>query len=170
LGHRRHEREAARLRLRLAVLTVSDSRTPEGDETGKLLRERALAAGHEVPHHSLVPDEISAVRHKVTAWIAEEMDVVLVNGGTGLGPRDRTPEALQPLLDREVRGFGEAFRRVSEEDIGPAACLSRAGMGIVGSTVLAWLPGSTAAAATAWDRILVKLLPHLVWELRGRPA
>ena len=149
-----HARERFRP-LTVCVLTVSDSRGPADDRSGSLLGERLLAAGHCWRQRCVVPDDRYRIRAAVSAWIAEpEVEAILVNGGTGVTERDVTPEAVRPLLDRELPGFGESFRACSREEIGMAAIQSRALAGVANATLLVALPGSTGACATAWDRIL----------------
>lgn len=143
------------LPLNIAVLTVSDSRTEETDSSGALLAERVQEAGHVLAARRIVIDDIYQLRAQVSAWIAHEsVNVVLTTGGTGITGRDVTPEALAPLFDRPIEGFGELFRMLSYEEIGAATMQSRAIAGIANSTLIFCLPGSTGACATGWDRIL----------------
>lgn len=145
--------------LRIAVLTVSDSRTRDNDTSGDVLQTSLEAAGHVLADRDLLPDDIYQLRAVVSAWIArEDVNVVLVTGGTGLTGRDHTPEALQPLLDREIPGFGELFRHYSLAEIGPATMQSRAMAGLANATLVFALPGSTGACRTAWERILASQL------------
>lgn len=143
------------LPLKIAVLTVSDSRTEATDSSGKLLTERLLAAGHQLAEKRIVADDVYRLRAQVSAWIADaSINVILTTGGTGITGRDVTPEALSPLFDRPIEGFGELFRAVSFEDIGAATIQSRAIAGIANATLIFCIPGSSGACATAWDRIL----------------
>jgi molybdopterin adenylyltransferase len=154
------------LPLNIAVLTVSDSRTEENDSSGRLLVERAEAAGHRVLAKQIVPDDVYRMRAIFSAWIADpEIQVVLSTGGTGVTGRDSTPEAVMPLLDKPLEGFGELFRSVSLEEIGTSTLQSRALGGLANGTFLFCLPGSSGACRTAWDRIL---LPQL--DSRTRPC
>jgi molybdenum cofactor biosynthesis protein B len=154
------------LPLNIAVLTVSDSRTEEDDTSGRLLAERAEAAGHRVVAKQIVPDDVYRMRAVFSAWIADpEIQVVLSTGGTGVTGRDSTPEAVVPLLDKPLEGFGELFRSVSLEEIGTSTLQSRALGGLANGTFLFCLPGSSGACRTAWDRIL---LPQL--DSRTRPC
>lgn len=147
------------LPLRIAVLTVSDSRTAAEDSSGDLLAANLQAAGHRLADRRLESDNIYRLRAIVSAWIAEpEVDCILVTGGTGITGRDHTPEALQPLLERDIPGFGELFRYYSLDDIGTATIQSRAFAGTANATLMFALPGSTGACRTAWDRILVNQL------------
>lgn len=141
--------------LRIAVLTVSDTRTAENDTSGDLLVERLQAAGHESADRRLEADDVYRLRAVVSAWIADpDVDCVLITGGTGITGRDNTPEAIRPLLDRDIPGFGELFRHFSLEEIGTSTIQSRAFAGTANATLVFALPGSTGACATAWDRIL----------------
>lgn len=160
--------------LQIAVLTVSDSRTVTTDKSGRLLEERLLAAGHELAERAQVPDDRYAIRAIVSRWIAEEsVAAIITTGGTGLTGRDGTPEAISPLLDRTIDGFGETFRMLSFEEIGPSTLQSRALAGVANATVVFVLPGSPGACRTAWDRIIQHQLdartkPCNLVELRPR--
>jgi molybdopterin adenylyltransferase len=141
--------------LKIAVLTVSDRRTRADDASGDTLQERLEAAGHTLAARALVPDDVYRLRAVVSDWIARpDVEVVLVTGGTGITGRDLTPEALLPLLDKELPGFGELFRALSADELGSAAYLSRAFAGAANATLVFGLPGSPGACRTAWDRIL----------------
>ena len=155
-----HSRAAADFRsLNIAVLTASDSRTRETDTSGQALEERLTAAGHRLAERQIVPDDIYILRRELSRWIADpEVDVVITNGGTGITGRDGTPEAVAPLLDRTIDGFGELFRALSWEEIGTSTLASRALGGVANATFVFCLPGSTGACRTAWDRILEKAL------------
>lgn len=142
-----------------AVLTVSDSRTAANDTSGDLLAARAEAAGHHVVDRGIVRDDIYQVRAVVSRWIADEaVKVVLTTGGTGITGRDTTPEAVRPLLDMEVDGFGELFRFLSWQEIGSSTIQSRAVGGVANGTLVFLMPGSSGACATAWDGILLNQL------------
>lgn len=141
--------------LNIAVLTVSDSRTPETDTSGGLLAERLTAAGHRLAGRALVPDEVEAIRGHVQAWVDDpEVDVVLTTGGTGFSPRDVTPEAVRPLFRREMDGFSVVFHQVSLGTVGLSTLQSRAFAGQAGDTFVFCLPGSTGACRDAWDLVL----------------
>jgi molybdenum cofactor biosynthesis protein B len=143
------------LSLGIAVLTVSDTRTEADDQSGQTLIERLQAAGHRLAARVIAPDDIYKIRAVVSAWIADpHIQVVLATGGTGLTGRDSTPEAVRPLLDKEITGFGELFRMVSWDEIGTSTLQSRALGGLANGTFIFCLPGSTGACRTAWDRIL----------------
>jgi molybdenum cofactor biosynthesis protein B len=152
--------------LRVAVLTVSDSRTEATDKSGRLLADRLDAAGHAVAERRILADDIYAIRALVSRWIAEaDIDAVIATGGTGLTGRDSTPEAVQPLFDKPVDGFGEIFRAVSFEEIGTSALQSRAVAGVANRTFVFVLPGSSGACRSAFDRIIRDQLDH-----RTRPC
>ncbi|MGK7294551.1 MAG: molybdenum cofactor biosynthesis protein B [Candidatus Wenzhouxiangella sp. M2_3B_020] len=141
--------------LKIAVLTISDSRSFANDRSGDALRDGLEAAGHVLCRRELVPDDIFRIRSVVSQWIADpEVDCILTTGGTGITGRDGTPEAIEPLLVRRIDGFGELFRQYSLEEIGPSTIQSRAFAGVANSTLLFGLPGSTGACRTAWKRIL----------------
>jgi molybdenum cofactor biosynthesis protein B len=141
--------------LRLAVLTVSDSRTLENDTSGEYLVGALRAAGHVLADRALLRDDKYALRAKVSQWIAAEgIDGILVTGGTGFTGRDSTPEALLPLLDKEMPGFGEMFRVLSFEEIGTSTLQSRAFAGLANATFVFCLPGSTSACRTAWEKLI----------------
>ena len=148
--------------LRIAVLTVSDSRTPETDTSGQFLAAALGAAGHQLADRALLRDDKYVVRAKVAAWIADpSVQVVLITGGTGVTGRDVSPEAVRPLLDKHIDGFGELFRILSYEEIGSSTIQSRAFAGLANNTLVFGLPGSTGACRTAWDRILRDQLDSL---------
>ena len=141
--------------LGIAVLTVSDTRTEADDRSGAYLAEAVQAAGHRLAARRIVPDDRYRIRAELSAWIADpSVQAVLVTGGTGLTGRDVTPEAVRPLLDREIEGFGELFRWLSYEEIGTSTLQSRALAGVANGTVIFCLPGSTGACRTAWERIV----------------
>ncbi|MFP4155841.1 MAG: molybdenum cofactor biosynthesis protein B [Halothiobacillaceae bacterium] len=152
--------------LDIAVLTVSDSRTLEQDTSGALLADLLTAAGHRLHDRRLVPDDRYAIRAVVSAWIAEPAcQVVLTTGGTGLTGRDGTPEALRPLFDKEIEGFGEMFRYLSWQDIRTSTLQSRATAGVANGTYLFVLPGSSGACRDAWTKIIEAQLDY-----RTRPC
>ena len=154
------------LPLRLALLTVSDTRTRDNDGSGDYLADALREAGHELAARELLPDDIYRVRAAVAAWIADPaIDGVLVNGGTGFTGRDSTPEAIRPLLDKDMPGFGELFRQISVEEIGTSSLQSRAFAGLSNNTFVFCLPGSTSACRTAWERIIRQQL-----DARTRPC
>ncbi|MBN7819800.1 molybdenum cofactor biosynthesis protein B [Bowmanella yangjiangensis] len=141
--------------LNIAILTVSDSRTQEQDNAGQYLQERLQSAGHKLTERHLLPRNRYLIRAQVSAWIASsEVQVVLINGGTGFHAKDCTPEAVSVLFDHEVTGFGELFRQLSYQDIGPSALQSRALAGLANHTLICCLPGSANACATAWQHLI----------------
>ena len=147
------------LPLRIAVLTVSDSRSLATDSSGAWLAEALTETGHLLHARALLPDNRYRIRAQVACWIAEpECQVILITGGTGFTGRDSTPECVLPLLDKEVPGFGELFRMVSFEEIGTSSLQSRALAGLSNQTFVFCLPGSTSACKTAWNRLLAAQL------------
>jgi len=145
--------------LNIAVLTVSDTRTEETDKSGKILVEALQAEGHQLADKQIVIDDIYAIRAVVSQWIYDtSIQAVLITGGTGFSTRDGTPEAILPLLEKEVVGFGELFRQISFEQIGSSTIQSRALAGLANKTMLFCLPGSTNACKTAWSGILKEQL------------
>ena len=141
--------------LALCVLTVSDSRTAANDTSGDYLVEALTSAGHRLAERALLPDDRYKLRALVSRWIADDaVDGILVTGGTGFTGRDSTPEALQPLLDKTMPGFGAMFRAISVDEIGTSSLQSRAFAGLANGTFLFALPGSTSACRTAWEKII----------------
>ena len=141
--------------LNVAVLTVSDTRTPDTDTSGAFLEEALLAAGHHIADRQIVIDDIYQLRAIVSRWIADPgVEVVLTTGGTGFSGRDSTPEALLPLFDKTIDGFGEVFRAISLSEIGSSTVQSRALAGMANGTVIFCMPGSTGACRTAWEGVL----------------
>ncbi|HEX8621502.1 MAG TPA: molybdenum cofactor biosynthesis protein B [Allosphingosinicella sp.] len=152
--------------LRIAVLTVSDTRTEGTDTSGRLLAERLEAAGHRLAAKAIVGDEVEAIRAQVGGWADDPLvDVVLTTGGTGFAPRDVTPEAVRPLFRREMEGFGVVFHQASFGTVGVATLQSRACAGQVGDTFVFCLPGSTGACRDGWDLVLA-----LALDSRYRPC
>lgn len=151
--------------VRVALVTASDSRTPDTNEGGHLLRRLIEESGFSVTFDDLLAEEPAALRDTV-ARLAGDADVVIVTGGTGIGPRDRTPDAVGALFDRRLPGFGELFRMLSFQEIGPAAMLSRADAGVVGASLVFLLPGSPAAVELAVRRLIAPELTHAVGQLR----
>lgn len=152
--------------LNVAILTVSDKHTLASDTSGDWLKEAASEAGHQVLDRAIVPDNRYRIRAVVSSWIAStDMQVVLINGGTGFNSKNSTPEALLPLFDREIEGFGELFRMVSFEDIGTSTLQSRAVGGMANQTLILAVPGSTSACQLAWERIIQDQL-----DARTRPC
>lgn len=141
--------------LKAAVLTVSDTRTTETDTSGSFLEKALSAAGHEVVARQIVIDDVYQLREVLSRWIADpEVEVVLTTGGTGFSGRDSTPEAVVPLFDKVIEGFGEVFRALSLNEIGSSTIQSRALAGMANGTVIFCMPGSTGACRTAWEGVL----------------
>lgn len=152
--------------LNIAILTVSDTRTEENDSSGKTLVDRLTSAGHQLADKQIVPDNIYRIRASISAWIADEkVQAIITTGGTGVTGRDGTPEAIKPLLDKVLDGFGEVFRHVSYEEIGTSTIQSRALAGVANGTYIFCLPGSTGACKTGWDKLIQAQLDY-----RTRPC
>jgi len=154
------------LPLDIAILTVSDTRTEANDTSGGLLRDRLTVAGHRLADKQIDPDDVYRIRATVAAWIASPaVQVVITTGGTGVTGRDGTPEAITPLFDKTIDGFGEMFRSLSWPDIGTSTLQSRCTAGVANGTYIFCLPGSTGACATGWDELIEKQLDY-----RTRPC
>ncbi|OQY52686.1 MAG: molybdenum cofactor biosynthesis protein B [Candidatus Parabeggiatoa sp. nov. 2] len=152
--------------INIAVLTVSDTRTEENDTSGKVLVERLTTAGHHRADKVIVPDNIYQIRAVVSNWIVNpEIQVIITTGGTGVTGKDGTPEAIQPLLDKQLDGFGELFRARSYEEIKTSTLQSRALAGVANGTYIFCLPGSSGACKTGWDKIIQAQLDY-----RSRPC
>jgi molybdenum cofactor biosynthesis protein B len=150
--------------LRIAVITVSDSRTVETDQSGRILRESAEISGHEVVDYQIVPDEPALIESLVSRLLGGPAQVIVLNGGTGISRRDRTFDVISRRLESVIPGFGEIFRMLSYQQIGPAAMLSRAVAGICQGKVLISLPGSPDAVKLGWQKLIEPELRHLVRE------
>lgn len=145
--------------LKIAVLTVSDTRTEETDTSGGYLVDSLEEAGHHLQDKQIVIDDLYKIRAIISAWIADpKIDAVLITGGTGFTSRDTTPEAVAVLFDKQVEGFGELFRHISYQEIGSSTIQSRAIAGFANKTVIFCMPGSTGACKTAWLKIIVQQL------------
>lgn len=152
--------------LSIALLTVSDTRGFAEDTSGETLANRIEGSGHILKVRDIVTDDIYSLRAIVAGWIADSsIDAIIINGGTGLTTRDVTPEAITPLMDRPIDGFGELFRHISYTEIGPATIQSRALAGISNATLIFAMPGSPGACRTTWDQILDHQL-----DARSRPC
>ena len=139
----------------MALLTISDTRSIEEDKSGSILEQLAISAGHSVDDRQLVKDDIYKIRSKASQWSANQgIQVIITTGGTGFTGRDSTPEALEPLFDKKIDGFGELFRQISFKEIGSSTIQSRAIAGIANGTLIFSLPGSSNAVKTAWQEIL----------------
>lgn len=141
--------------LGVAVLTISDTRDLDSDTSGQFLTEALIAAGHHLVARQIVPDDIYQIRAVISAWIASaDIDAVVTTGGTGFSGRDSTPEAVAPLFDKAIEGFGEVFRALSFDEIGSSTIQSRALAGFANQTVIFCVPGSTGACKTAWQGLI----------------
>lgn len=166
LSAERHRRAAEEQGpVAVALVTVSDTRTPETDENRVYLEARLAEAGHRLVAYRLIRDEPAAVTSVLEELAATEARVVIFNGGTGIARRDTTYDALAALLEKTLPGFGELFRMLSYAEVGPAAMLSRAVAGVWRSRLVVSLPGSPAAVRLAWEKLLAPELAHLAWEL-----
>lgn len=161
-----HKQLAAKHGLvRLAVITVSDSRTPETDTNHNYLREQIAAEGHELVAYRLIKDEPEQVQAVLEELAAGEAQLLLFNGGTGISLRDTTYDVLSHALEKPLTGFGELFRMLSYEQVGAAAMLSRATAGVYRGKVIISTPGSPAAVRLAWEKLILPELQHLAWEV-----
>ncbi|MCJ1779180.1 MogA/MoaB family molybdenum cofactor biosynthesis protein [Mammaliicoccus sciuri] len=154
--------------INVAVLTVSDTRTKETDKGGQLVQQYLNDLNVEIKegHYQIVKDDVTEIQMQVNEWLSKDVDVIITTGGTGISQRDVTIEAIKPLLDKEIEGFGEIFRYLSyTEDVGTRAILSRAIAGTVGHQVIISIPGSTGAVKLAMEKLITKELNHLVHEL-----
>ena len=163
----RGHREAAPETVRVAVLTISDTRTPETDTGGDIVEETMRGAGHEVVAREIVRDEATSIRTTLVDLLARpDVDAVVTTGGTGISGRDTTYEVVERMVEKRLDGFGELFRMLSYEEIGAAAMLSRALAGAVGNKLVASLPGSRNAVRLGMEKLLVPEVAHIVFELR----
>jgi molybdenum cofactor biosynthesis protein B len=161
-----HRRTAPAV-LGFAILTVSDSRTAKDDVSGRTLADLALGAGHRVEFSRIVPDDVAAIRRAAREALSlDVVDVVVLTGGTGFSPRDVTLDAVEPLLETRIDGFGELFRMLSWQQVGSAAMLSRAAAGLANSRVVFLLPGSTKAVALAMETLILPEAGHLLGQAR----
>lgn len=161
-----HEHRASAAGVACAIVTTSDTRTTDTDESGRLAREALERAGHSVVSHAIVPNDAAKIREELSRLEGAGARFVLTTGGTGIGPKDVTLDAVEPLLARRLPGFGELFRSLSYDEIGAATILSRADLGVTaGGMIVACVPGSRGAVKLAVEQILAKELAHLVREL-----
>ena len=160
-------RKASPERIRLAVLTISDTRTSETDTGGNIIVDSMQKAGHELVHREIVKDDAPQIKKVLERLLADSgVEAVITTGGTGISARDTTYEVVARMLDKKLDGFGELFRMLSYKEVGAAAILSRAIAGAAGSKFVACLPGSTNAVRLAMEKLLVPEIPHVVFELR----
>lgn len=162
--HRR-QAQAEKGSIAFAVVTVSDSRTPETDRSGQTIRQMAEAAGHQVIHYRIVPDEPQRVAAALEDFSHGSVQVIVFNGGTGVSRRDRTYDVLSRALEKELPGFGEIFRMLSYEEVGAAAMLSRATAGTYRGCAVISIPGSTNAVKLAMEKLILPEIQHLAWEI-----
>ena len=160
--HEHHRYERANLKV--GVITASDTRTAETDESGALIRKLLEAAGHRVEYYEVMADEPARIAGAVEANLPR-LDAIVINGGTGVAARDSTIEAIRPLLDKEIEGFGEIFRMLSYQEVGSAAILSRALAGVRHGKFIAALPGSTAACRLAMEKLIIPEIGHIAHVL-----
>jgi molybdopterin adenylyltransferase len=172
-SHEQHRDKAQGKTARCAVLTVSDTRIAETDSGGKAIIDALKQAGHTVTDYTLVKDEPDQIESQLKSWLAPQtptpnpqppIQTIITTGGTGIASRDTTVEVVRRLLDKELEGFGELFRMLSYEEVGPAAMLSRAVAGLAGQTLIFTLPGSPNAVKLAMNKLIIPELPHMVWE------
>ena len=164
-SERHHQIAAERGAVPVAIVTVSDSRTPETDTNAHYLREAITAAGHSIAGYRLLRDEPAQVVEALDELAAGEARILIFNGGTGISPRDTTYDALDGKLEKRLPGFGELFRMLSYQQVGAAAMLSRATAGTYRGRVVVSVPGSPAAVQLAWEKLLASELAHLAWEI-----
>lgn len=168
-SERDEDRRGPRLPVRFAVVTVSDTRTREDDRTGGWLNDTIQKRGHSVAQYSIVGEDQTSIRTAIQTLVhGNKVDVVMTVGGTGITDRDCVPEAIIPLLDKPLYGFGELFRSISYREVGPAAMFSRAFGGRVGRSLVFCLPAARRAAELALDRLILPELDHLIAMVRGR--
>ena len=158
-----HEQHA-RANLKVGVITASDTRTPETDESGSLIRTMLQDAGHSVDYYAIVPDDSEKISAALVTNL-ENLDAIIINGGTGITARDDTAEVVKSVLEKELEGFGELFRMLSFQEIGPAAMLSRAVAGVRHGKFVAALPGSPDACRLAMEKLLIPELGHITYLL-----
>jgi molybdenum cofactor biosynthesis protein B len=164
MSHIEHHKEALK-NLKCAVVTISDTRTEEDDESGKTINHLLRSQGHEISDYSIVKDESEQIRTAVLKAL-ESSDAVICNGGTGISLRDITIETLEPLMNRTVEGFGELFRALSFDEIGSSAMLSRAVAGVVNKNILFCLPGSPNAVKLAMEKLILPEMGHMLSQVR----
>ncbi len=152
--------------INIAILTVSDTRTTVNDSSGDLLQLSVEGSGHNLTRRTIVVDDIYKLRACVSTWIADEqVHAILITGGTGFTSRDSTPEAMLPLFDKEIKGYGELFRQLSYQEVGTSTIQSRAVAGVANKTLIFCMPGSPNACRTAWEKIICEQL-----DVRHRPC
>ncbi len=168
MSHEQHHLQAGDHVVACDILTMSDTRSKKTDLSGKLIYDLLTSSGYRVRPPEIIPDDLDEIRNALKRSIGRGVDAVFANGGTGISKRDVTIEAILPLLDKELPGFGEMFRYLSFEEIGPSAMLSRATAGTYGDTLVFCLPGSTGAVRLAMEGLILPELQHMAWIL-ARP-
>ena len=164
MSYQEHKREAPQT-ISCAIITISDSRTEQTDESGTLLKQRLSDSGHRVIAYAILKNDVDAIKKKINELLSQpELQVIITSGGTGAGHRDITVETISPFLDKKLDGFGELFRSLSYQEIGTASIMSRAIAGVVGGKVIICLPGSLGAVKLAMDKIILPEIGHLVRE------
>lgn len=167
MSHQQHRQQAPNS-VRCSIMTVSDTRTPETDTSGQFIQQALTQAGHVIAAYHMVKDEPEDIRRLLQHHMqTPETEVILLNGGTGLSPRDGTYEVVQSCLEKELTGFGELFRYLSYAEIGAAAMMSRATAGVAHGTVIISMPGSTAAVRLAMEKLVLPELTHMTHIARG---
>jgi len=169
MSYQEHKQSSQALSARCAIITLSDTRTPQTDRSGQLIQRLLAENGHTLAAYHLIPDEPGQLTELVLSLLQRpDVDALLTNGGTGISPRDQTIDAIEQLFDKPLPGFGELFRMLSYQQIGSAALLSRAIAGIIQSKPVFCLPGSTKAVDLAMTRLILPELRHLLGELRKK--
>ncbi len=164
MSHLEHKKEAPES-VGVALITISDSRTEETDESGKLLKEKLTGAGHRIVGYALIKNDSAAIKETVGELLEEEeVQVIITGGGTGLSHRDITVETVSAMLEKKLDGFGELFRSLSYQEIGTAGMMSRAVAGVIGGRIIICIPGSRGAAELAADKIILPEIGHMVRE------
>ena len=164
MGHKEHKEKSPRS-VSCAVLTISDSRTEEDDESGKLIREKLIENGHRVLSYSILRNEAGTIEEKIEELLGrEEVQVIITSGGTGVSRRDITVETVEPLLEKRLPGFGELFRSLSFQEIGTPAMMSRATAGVARGKVVLCVPGSLGAVTLAMEKVILPEIGHMVRE------
>ena len=165
-SHRSHKQDAQK-QIPCAIVTVSDTRTPETDKSGQLIRQQLESKGHQVVAYHIVKDEPDEIKPKLEALLQDpEVAALIVNGGTGVARRDVTFDVISRMVEKALPGFGELFRYFSYEEIGSAAMLSRAMAGTIGDKAVFSVPGSSGAVRLAMEKLILPEMPHIVFELR----
>ena len=164
MGYEEHKEKSPR-NVNCAVITISDSRTQDNDESGRLIKEKLSQNGHRIVYYSILKNEAGAIKKKIGELLSQnEVQVVITSGGTGVSHRDITVETLSPMLEKKLDGFGELFRLLSYQEIGTASVMSRAMAGVAGGKVIISLPGSLGAVTLAMDKLILLEIGHMVRE------